>query len=98
MKTYLSIFWIFWILVSLGNLTRPASAQPGAAVCDGFERTRTGNLLQGICYARSGHVHGDVAALQLVDRPGPRPPASSRSPLLAGNLLSRRPPAQARPQ
>ncbi len=41
----------------LGFVVSQASAQ-GIPACDGFEHTREGNILQGICYARSGHVHG----------------------------------------
>jgi murein DD-endopeptidase MepM/ murein hydrolase activator NlpD len=49
-----------WSLAAAGvlGLVGQAAAQSLAPACDGFERTRTGNILQGICYARSGHVHG----------------------------------------
>ncbi|HEX3129292.1 MAG TPA: M23 family metallopeptidase [Thermoanaerobaculia bacterium] len=44
------------ILLTFGLIPMMASAQPQ---CDSFERTREGNILQGICYARSGHVQGN---------------------------------------
>lgn len=46
---------ISFLLTLILGMAGQASAQPQ---CDRFERTREGNILQGICYARSGHVHG----------------------------------------
>ena len=48
------------LILSLGFMMGQgqARAQEGIPACDRFDRTREGNILQGLCYARSGHVHG----------------------------------------
>jgi PAN domain/Peptidase family M23 len=58
-------FCLYLILpLSLGFHAGQAYSQGGTA-CDRFDHTREGNILQGICYARSGHVRGSREQINL---------------------------------
>ena len=53
MKRFLSAL----LILNCGLIAGQAHAQ-ASHPCDRFDRNREGNILQGICYAKSGHVRG----------------------------------------